>query len=119
MCCQLSRSQVWVGEPGSREEGLRRLVLLTKERVLAAAKDEIQQGIRVNVGWDLNKLEFACFNRQPCKLEMVPLLDGVAFDDIYTLNPRKLNPRAMRVAGLTGLCRTIFAVCAYSMATSE
>ncbi|KAG9252398.1 uncharacterized protein F5Z01DRAFT_226586 [Emericellopsis atlantica] len=81
--------RVWIGEPGSREEGLGRLVLLTKERVLAAAKDEIQQGIRVNLGWDLNKLEFACFNRQPCKLEMVPLLDGVAFDDIYTLNPQQ------------------------------
>jgi hypothetical protein len=57
--------------------------------VLAAAKGEIQEGIRVNLGWDLTKLEYACFNRQPCKLEKVPLLDGIAFDDIYTLNPRK------------------------------
>lgn len=80
--------RVWIGKPGSREEGLGRLVLLTSERVLDAAKTQINTGIRVNLGWDLNKLEYACFNRQPCELKMVPLLDGFAFDDIYTMNPR-------------------------------
>lgn len=80
--------RVWVGKPGSREEGLGRLVLLTPERVLDAAKSQINTGIRVNLGWALNKLEYACFNRQPCELKMVPLLDGFAFDDIYTMNPR-------------------------------
>ncbi|VUC32450.1 unnamed protein product [Clonostachys rosea] len=81
--------RVWVGKPGSREEGLGRLVLLTPERVLDAAKTQIQTGIRVNLGWSMDKLEYACFNRQPCELKMVPLLDGVAFDDIYTLNPQQ------------------------------
>lgn len=80
--------RVWIGQPGSREEGLGRLVLLTPERVASAAQTQIKTGIRVNLGWDLNKLEFACFNRQPCELKMVPLLDGVAFDDIYVMNPR-------------------------------
>lgn len=84
--------KVWIGEPGSREEGLGRLVLLTPERVLEAAQTQIKTGIRVNLGWDLNKLEYACFNRQPCELKMVPLLDGVAFDDIYTMNPRASVP---------------------------
>ncbi|KAJ4184046.1 hypothetical protein NW767_013389 [Fusarium falciforme] len=80
--------RVWVGEPGSREEGLGRLVLLTPERVAAAAK-QIQTGIRVNLGWDLNKLEYACFNRQPCEFKVVPILGGVAFDDIYVMNPQQ------------------------------
>lgn len=80
--------RVWVGKPGSREEGLGRLVLLTPERVAQAAQTQIKTGIRVNLGWDLGKLEFACFNRQPCELKMVPLLGGVAFDDIYVMNPR-------------------------------
>jgi hypothetical protein len=80
--------RVWIGEPGSREEGLGRLVLLTSDRVANAAQSQIKTGMRVNLGWDLNKLEYACFNRQPCELKMVPLLDGVAFDDIYVMNPR-------------------------------
>ncbi|RKK80254.1 hypothetical protein BFJ69_g4444 [Fusarium oxysporum] len=81
--------RIWIGQPGSREEGLGRLVLLTPERVASAAQTQIKTGIRVNLGWDLNKLEFACFNRQPCELKMVPLLDGVAFDDIYVMNPQQ------------------------------
>lgn len=84
--------RVWVGEPGSREEGLGRLVILTPERVLAAARSQIQCGMRVSLGWGMDKLEYAAFNRQPCELKMVPLLDGVAFDDIYTMNPRVCLP---------------------------
>ncbi|KAH7357952.1 hypothetical protein B0T11DRAFT_319149 [Plectosphaerella cucumerina] len=81
--------KVWIGEPGSREEGLGRLVLLTPERVLEAAQTQIKTGIRVNLGWSLDKLEYACFSRQPCELKMVPLLGGIAFDDIYTMNPQQ------------------------------
>ncbi|KAF2087341.1 hypothetical protein K490DRAFT_73736 [Saccharata proteae CBS 121410] len=81
--------RVWIGEPGSREEGLGRLVLLTPERVARAAATEIKTGQRVTLGWDLRKLECACFNRQPVKHDIVPLLDGVAFDDIYTMNPQQ------------------------------
>lgn len=80
--------RVWVGEPGSHEEGLGRLVLLTPERVREAARSQIQTGTRVNLGWDFKKLEYACFNRQPCELKMVPLLGGIGFDDIITMNPR-------------------------------
>ncbi|KAH7057058.1 hypothetical protein B0J12DRAFT_402507 [Macrophomina phaseolina] len=81
--------RVWVGKPGSREEGLGKLLLLTPERVAHAAASEIKTGRRVTLGWDLNKLEFAAFNRQPCQLNIVPLLGGVAFDDIYTFNPQQ------------------------------
>lgn len=83
--------RVWVGKPGTREEGLGKLNLLTAERVAEAATSEIKTGRRVTLGWDLNKLEFAAFNRQPCQLSIVPLLGGVAFDDIYTFNPRTFS----------------------------
>ncbi|KAL0261448.1 hypothetical protein SLS55_002878 [Diplodia seriata] len=81
--------RVWAGKPGSRDEGLGKLQLLTPECVAKAAASEIQTGRRVTLGWDLNKLEYAAFNRQPCKLDIVPLLGGVAFDDIYTFNPQQ------------------------------
>lgn len=81
--------RVWVGKPGSHEEGLGRLVLLTPERVLDAARTQIQTGIRVSLGWSLDKLEYAALNRQATELKIVPLLDGQAFDDIYTMNPQQ------------------------------
>jgi kynurenine formamidase len=43
----------------------------------------------VTVGWELTKLEIANFNRLPCSHEIVSLLDGAAFDDIYTFNPQQ------------------------------
>ncbi|MBV35883.1 MAG: hypothetical protein CMP47_10615 [Rickettsiales bacterium] len=84
-----NKRQLWPGSPGSREEGLGRLVLLTPEVVAAAAASSIRSGRRVSVGWELTKLEFANFNRLPCEHRIVPLLDGMAFDDIYTFNPQQ------------------------------
>lgn len=81
--------RVWPSKPNSREEGLGRLVLLTPEVVASAAATCIRTGHRVNLGWDLTKLEIANFGRLPCKHEMVSLLDGAAFDDIYTFNPQQ------------------------------
>lgn len=81
--------QVWVGEPGSYEEGLGKLAILTPERVAAAASSEIKTGRRVTMGWELTKLDYPNLNRQPCDHRIVPLLGGVAFDDIYSMNPRK------------------------------
>lgn len=80
--------QVWVGSPGSYEEGLGKLAILTPEIVARAAASEIRTGRRVTMGWDLTKLDFPNLNRQPCRHRIVPLLGGVAFDDIYTMNPR-------------------------------
>ncbi|KAL6241406.1 hypothetical protein RBB50_011670 [Rhinocladiella similis] len=84
-----NKKQVWPGRPGSREEGLGRLVLLTPEVVAAAASACIRTGRRVSLGWELTKLEIANFGRSPCDHKIVPLLDGVAFDDIYTFNPQQ------------------------------
>ncbi|KAJ6171930.1 hypothetical protein N7470_000997 [Penicillium chermesinum] len=94
--------QVWIGEPGSREEGLGKLAILTPERVAAAAAGEIRTGRRVTMGWELTKLDYPNLNRQPCDHKIVPLLGGIAFDDIYSMNPPNgmgfgISPKQSRV----------------------
>ena len=84
-----NKKQVWPCQPYSREEGLGRLVLLTPDVVASAAATCIRSGQRVSLGWELTKLEIANFGRLPCKHEMVGLLNGAAFDDIYTFNPQQ------------------------------
>ncbi|ORY03941.1 hypothetical protein BCR34DRAFT_491956 [Clohesyomyces aquaticus] len=81
--------RVWLGRPGSHEEGLGRLSILTPDIVASSAASEIRTGRRVTLGWELTKLEVAGFNRQPCGHEIVPLLQGFAFDDVYTFNPQQ------------------------------
>ncbi|KAF9885401.1 hypothetical protein FE257_012923 [Aspergillus nanangensis] len=81
--------QVWPGKPGSHEEGLGKLAILTPEVVAKAAASEIRTGRRVTMGWDLTKLDYPNLNRQPCEHQIVPLLGGIAFDDIYKMNPQQ------------------------------
>lgn len=81
--------QVWVGAPGSLEEGLGKISLLTPE-VVAEAAAEIKTGVRVTLGWEMTKLELANLNRQPCQHHIISLLNGLAFDDVYIMNPRAL-----------------------------
>jgi kynurenine formamidase len=83
------KRKVWTGSPGSREEGLGRLVLLTPEVVANAAKSCIRSGQRVSLNWDLTRLELANFNRAPTQHHIVPLLGGVAYDDVYIFNPQQ------------------------------
>ena len=51
------KRRYWPAAPGSREEGLGMLRLLTPEVVASAARAEIQTGERVCLNWDLNKLD--------------------------------------------------------------
>lgn len=88
--------QVWTGKPGSYEEGLGKLAILTPEVVAKAAANEIKTGRRVTMGWELTKLDYPNLNRQSCHHQIVPLLGGVAFDDIYTMNPRKCHHLQLR-----------------------
>ncbi|BCS26933.1 uncharacterized protein APUU_51644A [Aspergillus puulaauensis] len=81
--------QVWMGHPGSREEGLGKLAILTPEVVSNAAASEIRTGRRVTMGWEMTKLDYPNLNRQPCQHQIVPLLGGIAFDDIYHMNPQQ------------------------------
>ncbi|KAK2775179.1 hypothetical protein FQN52_004060 [Onygenales sp. PD_12] len=80
--------QVWVGKPGSHDEGLGKLALLTPE-VVAEAAVEIKTGKRVTLGWEMTKLELANMNRQPCQHHIISLLNGLAFDDVYIMNPQQ------------------------------
>ncbi|EDN02569.1 conserved hypothetical protein [Histoplasma mississippiense (nom. inval.)] len=82
--------QVWVGAPGSLEEGLGKISLLTPE-VVAEAAAEIKTGVRVTLGWEMTKLELANLNRQPCQHHIISLLNGLAFDDVYIMNPLDLE----------------------------
>lgn len=81
--------QVWKGDPGSREEGLGKLSILTPELVAKAASSEIKTGYRVTLGWELTKLEMAQFDRQSCKHDIIWVAEGEAFDDVYTFNPQQ------------------------------
>lgn len=81
--------RVWIGKPGSREEGLGKLAILTPDIVAKAAAQEIRSGRRVTLGWELTKLETAGLGRQPCKHDIIPLFAGVAYDDVYTFNPQQ------------------------------
>ncbi|KLJ09910.1 hypothetical protein EMPG_14667 [Blastomyces silverae] len=80
--------QVWVGTPGSPEEGLGKISLLTPA-VVAEAAAEIKTGVRVTLGWEMTKLELANLNRQPCQHHIISLLNGLAFDDVYIMNPQQ------------------------------
>lgn len=80
--------RVWVGERGSDEEGLGRLVLLTEEVVNEAAKTEIRTGKRIGMNWDITKLEHAPFGRVKPSLEILMLEGDLCFDDVYHMNPR-------------------------------
>lgn len=81
--------KVWTGKPGSYEEGLGRLTLLTPKVVSRAAAECIKTGHRVSLNWDLTKLDIANFNRAPAQHHIVPLLNGAAYDDIYIFNPQQ------------------------------
>ena len=81
--------QVWNSPPNSHAEGLGRLIILTPDIVRAAAASCIQTGQRTSLGWDLTKLEVANFNRQPTQHHVLPIMDGIAFDDLYILNPQQ------------------------------
>ncbi|KAM0794193.1 hypothetical protein BDR22DRAFT_883633 [Usnea florida] len=61
--------QVWVSEPSSHEEGMGKLSLLTPEL-------------------DLTKLEYAGLRRSKSQHHILPIMGGMAFDDIYLISPQ-------------------------------
>ncbi|CAK7230080.1 hypothetical protein SBRCBS47491_007465 [Sporothrix bragantina] len=83
------KRRVWPGAPGSREEGLGRLCLLTPDVVASAAASSIRTGQRVALNWDLTKLDIANFNRAPTQHHIMSLLGGAGFDDVYIFNPQQ------------------------------
>jgi hypothetical protein len=102
--------RVWVGAPGSEEEGLGRLNLLTPEIVCAAARSEIRLGRRVGLSWDMRKLEYSQYGRQKFQHDILPISGppgsglGACFDDAYSMNPRKFSGVYLAV-GAMRTCR--------------
>ncbi|RAL07634.1 uncharacterized protein BO97DRAFT_244290 [Aspergillus homomorphus CBS 101889] len=83
------KRRYWPAAPGSREEGLGMLRLLTPEVVANAARTQIQTGERVCLNWDLEKLNPPGFNRKPFEHKVKWVAEGVAFDDEYHFNPQQ------------------------------
>lgn len=88
------KARYWVwGSPGSAEEGLGMLNLLTPQHVAACARSEIRTGERVGLGWEFHNLSHPGFGRREFKMNIKSLSPpGVApraFDDEYELNPQQ------------------------------
>lgn len=84
-----NKNRFWEwGVPGSHEEALGKLCLLTPEHVAASARNEIRTGERIGLGWDMTKPEFPAFGRQPFK-HTVHKGSIFSFDDIYEFNPQQ------------------------------
>lgn len=81
--------RVWNGPPNSHEEGLGRLIILTPDIVSQAAASCIKNGRRISLSWNMNKLDIGNFSRQPAQHHIIPILDGIAFDDVYIFNPQQ------------------------------
>lgn len=83
--------QYWPAVPGSYEEGLGMLRLLTPEIVSSAARTEIQSGERVCLNWELDNLNPPGFGRRPFNhlIKAVDGSNGAALDDEYHFNPQQ------------------------------
>ncbi|KAJ5917599.1 hypothetical protein N7466_011153 [Penicillium verhagenii] len=83
------KRRYWPGAPGSEEEGLGMLRLLTPEVVADAARTQIQTGERVCLNWDIENLTPPGFGRKPFEHRIKWVAEGVAFDDEYHFNPQQ------------------------------
>ncbi|KAK9453846.1 hypothetical protein V1511DRAFT_461433 [Dipodascopsis uninucleata] len=84
-----NKHQFWVwGSPGSREEGLGMLNLLTPEHIAKSAASEIRSGERVSLGWEFHNLDYPPFNRINFDMKIKPV-SPEAFDDEYHINPQQ------------------------------
>ncbi|CAN6625914.1 hypothetical protein TRVA0_010S02366 [Trichomonascus vanleenenianus] len=79
------------GPPGSYEEALGKLNLLTDDHVAKVAAQEIKTGIRVGLGWEMDKLESPSYWREKFNhvVRTVHPTCQIAFDDVYHFNPQQ------------------------------
>ena len=83
------KRRYWPGHPGSAEEGLGMLRLLTPEIVADAARTQIQTGERVCLNWDIENLTPPGFGRKRFEHTIKWIAPGIAFDDEYHFNPQQ------------------------------
>ncbi|KAL3456899.1 hypothetical protein BJX64DRAFT_281019 [Aspergillus heterothallicus] len=85
----LNKHQFWPAAPGSAEEGLGMLRILTPDIIANAARTQIQTGERVCLNWDLENLSPPGFKRKPFEHKVKWVAEGIAFDDEYHFNPQQ------------------------------
>ncbi|KAK7207673.1 hypothetical protein BZA70DRAFT_271907 [Myxozyma melibiosi] len=84
-----NKERFWVwGPPGSHEEGMGMMNLLTPKHVATVVAPEIRTGERCGLGWEFHKLENPPFGRVNYQMTVLPIAHG-AFDDQYTFNPQQ------------------------------
>ncbi|KAL2841561.1 hypothetical protein BJY01DRAFT_236326 [Aspergillus pseudoustus] len=84
-----NKRQYWPAAPGSIDEGLGMLRILTPDIVANAARTQIQTGQRVCLNWDLENLNPPGFKRKPFEHKVKWVAEGIAFDDEYHFNPQQ------------------------------
>ncbi|KAL4809435.1 hypothetical protein BDV18DRAFT_150841 [Aspergillus unguis] len=84
-----NKRQYWPAPPGTAEEGLGMLRILTPAIVADAARTQIQSGERICLNWDIEELNPPGFNRKPFEHKIKWVGEGVAFDDEYHFNPQQ------------------------------
>ncbi|KAK9326516.1 hypothetical protein V1520DRAFT_394444 [Lipomyces starkeyi] len=83
-----NKARYWVwGSPGSPEEGLGMLNLLSPQHV-ASCTAEIVTGDRVCLGWEFHELDNPPFGRIPFNMKINQIAHE-AFDDEYHFNPQQ------------------------------
>ncbi|KAF9885098.1 hypothetical protein FE257_000738 [Aspergillus nanangensis] len=83
------KRRYWPAVPGSRDEGLGMLRILTPDVVANAAQTQIVTGERVCLNWDIKKLNPPGFGRKPFEHRIKWLVHDVCFDDEYHFNPQQ------------------------------
>ncbi|KAK9382146.1 uncharacterized protein V2V93DRAFT_366574 [Kockiozyma suomiensis] len=85
-----NKRRFWVwGPPGSEQEALGMLNMLTPELVASAAAKEIKSGDRVGLGWTFDYLDFPPFKRMNFKHDIKWISFPFALDDEYHMNPQQ------------------------------
>ncbi|KAL3444492.1 hypothetical protein BJX65DRAFT_297629 [Aspergillus insuetus] len=84
-----NKRQYWPAAPGSAEEGIGMLRILTPDIIANAARTQIQTGERVCLNWDLENLNPPGFKRKPFEHKVKWVAEGIAFDDEYHFNPQQ------------------------------
>ncbi|KAI9369267.1 hypothetical protein BJX61DRAFT_536569 [Aspergillus egyptiacus] len=84
-----NKRQYWPAPPGSAEEGLGMLRILTADIVANAARTQIRTGERVCLNWGIENLNPPGFGRKSFEHRVKWVAEGIAFDDEYHFNPQQ------------------------------
>ncbi|KAE8423559.1 hypothetical protein BDV36DRAFT_290241 [Aspergillus pseudocaelatus] len=83
------KRQFWPAKPGSHDEGVGMLRILSPSVVANAAKTEIQTGERLCLNWDLKKSDAPGSGRRGFEHHIRWTKPGHSFDDESYFNPQQ------------------------------